>query len=123
MVVVEDREPVADLVVGSEVRQVVEVCVMVDLDSRRMSQVANLLQIVVVDMEETIGRGYIVAEGSMRVGIADQGGQRKEVDKEAVGKLPQVVCRALVKMIHNPHLVLRHSWLVEEEKGKHSEDS
>lgn len=34
--------------------QVVEVCVMVDLDSRRTSQVANLLHTEVVDTEGRI---------------------------------------------------------------------
>ena len=52
--------------------------------------------------------------------VAGREDQRKEVDRGAVGKLPLVVYKVLVKMIHNPHLVFRHNWLVEEEMGKHS---
>lgn len=46
--------------------------------------------------------------------------RKREVDREAVGKLPLAVHTALVKKIHNPHLVIRQNRLVGEGTEKHS---
>lgn len=63
----------------------------------------------------------IVGVVNIAVDTAHRVGQRKEVaDQRAVGKLPQAVHKALVKMIHNPHLVYCHKRLVEEEMLRHS---
>lgn len=46
--------------------------------------------------------------------------QRTEVvGGKTVGKLPQVVYTVLERMIHIPHLVIHHKWLVEEGKARH----
>jgi endonuclease III len=63
----------------------------------------------------------IVVVVSIAVDTEHRVEQRKEVaDQRAVGKLPQAVHKALVKTIHNPHLVYCHKRLVEEEMVKHS---
>lgn len=42
--------------------------------------------------------------------------RKMEVEKyKAAGKLPQAANKALVKTIHNPHLVKRHKRLVEDQ--------
>lgn len=62
-----------------------------------------------------IGWAGIVVEGNIEPDIGS-----REDQNRAVGKLPQAVYTALAKMIHNPHLVNRHKWLVEEHKESHS---
>lgn len=50
------------------------------------------------------------------VGTGHLGDQKRAVEKyKAVGKLPQAANKALVKMIHNPHLVKHHKRLVEDQ--------
>jgi hypothetical protein len=71
--------------------------------------------------EEMIARGDTAVEENIGVGIEHLAVQRTEVvENKTVGKLPQVVYTALERMIHIPHLVIRHKWLVEEEKARHS---
>lgn len=104
-VAVVDLERVEDSVGDLVVLRAVEVYVTVGLGNHQTSQVANLLHMAAGTEGMTV-KGRIVGVGSMQAGIAaDLEDRRKGVGREAVGKLPMVVCKVLVKMIHNPHLV------------------
>jgi hypothetical protein len=71
--------------------------------------------------EGTIERPDTAGEENIEVDIGHRVAQRTEVVEDTtVGKLPQVVYTVLERKIHNPHLVFRQMWLVEEEKEKHS---
>jgi hypothetical protein len=73
--------------------------------------------------EGRIGRLDAAEEENIGAGIEHRVVQRtKVVGCKTVGKLPQVVCTALERMIHIPHLVFRQKWLVEEGKAMHSAD-
>jgi hypothetical protein len=65
--------------------------------------------------------GTIVAEGIVGADTERQVDQKMQVvEHRAVSKQPRVVCKVLVKMIRNPHLVNHYTWLVEQHKETHS---
>jgi hypothetical protein len=71
------------------------------------------LESVVVESRWVGMMADIVVVVSIVVDTKRQVKRRTEVvDQRAVGKLLQVVYKALVKMIHNPHLVYCHMQLV-----------
>lgn len=71
-------------------------------------------------VDRTAAWGIVGAE-NIEVDIETEGPevQRMEVVGRAVSKLPQAASKVLVK-IHNPHLVNRHKWLVEQHMESHS---
>lgn len=72
--------------------------------------------------EEMIERQDTAVGEKIEVDIGHQVVQRMEVaEGMTVGKLPQVVCTALERMIHIPHLVIHHRLLAKGEgKARHS---
>jgi hypothetical protein len=79
-------------------------------------QVVGIPKVGSFAAEGTAGAERTEVEIGHRVGL-----RRVVVKHMAVGKLPQAANTALVKMIHNPHLVVkRHMWLGEQYRERRS---
>ena len=90
---------------------------MVVVDSHYKILEVTLLESVVrlIPVVEMIEMNCTAAEENIAVGT-----ERQEDRRMAVGKLPQVVCTVLEKMIHTRHLEYHHMRLAEGRKVIHS---
>jgi len=78
------------------------------------------VQVVGILRVKMIAEGGIVEVVSIEAEIGRQVVQKTGAEKHmAVGKLLLAENTALVKLIHNPHLVEHHEWLGEQYRARH----